>query len=80
LIQFDPDAGGDGGPLLPIAGGGEEFKPFNRKVPEFRFWCVAGGVRRHLRVAYTSAVRRLCAQMGHEGTLAPSNALPRRAA
>lgn len=39
--QVDPDADG-GAPLLPIAGG-DEFRPFTRKLPEFKFWCVLRG-------------------------------------
>ncbi len=31
------DAEGDGGPLLPTSGG-DEFKPFIRRLPEFKFW------------------------------------------
>lgn len=35
---MDPE--GDG-PLLPINTSGDEYRPFNRKVPEFQFWCAA---------------------------------------
>ena len=33
--QFDPDSEG---PMLPTKGA-EEFKPFVRRLPEFKFWC-----------------------------------------
>mmetsp|Transcript_4704 Transcript_4704/g.7081 ORF Transcript_4704/g.7081 Transcript_4704/m.7081 type:complete len:192 (-) Transcript_4704:1109-1684(-) len=33
--QIDPETDG---PLLPTGKGGEEFRPFSRRVPEFKFW------------------------------------------
>merc|ERR1712167_545724 len=33
--QLDPETDGA---TLPIAGGDAEFRPFNRRVPEFKFW------------------------------------------
>lgn len=36
--QIDPDAVEGGGPVLPTAGKGGEFRPFTRRVPEFKAW------------------------------------------
>ena len=37
-VQLDPETDG---PLLPTKNSEtEEFRPFSRRVPEFKFWCV----------------------------------------
>lgn len=40
---IDPDDAADDGPMLPTAGmdRSEEFRPFSRKLPEFKFWWAA---------------------------------------
>ena len=38
--QFDPDEGE--GPVLPTRDT-DEYRPFSRRLPEFKFWCVLGG-------------------------------------
>merc|ERR1712083_760778 len=37
----DPEEGDDDGPMLPTAGMDTEFRPFSRKLPEFKFWVSA---------------------------------------
>ena len=41
LLQPQDEMESNDGPRLPMHGGeDEEFRPFVRRVPEFKFWCV----------------------------------------
>jgi hypothetical protein len=60
---FDPEE--QDGPTLPTTE--KEFKPFVRRVPEFKFWCAAAGAA---RARANSIGQRVCA--------AATPALPRR--
>jgi hypothetical protein len=86
---FDPEQ--QEGPTLPTTE--QEFKPFVRRVPEFKFWCAArgaparralprflvqrGGAFGRCAAAAAAASRRGCAPLGSWRAAAPARAARR---